>query len=292
MKYPIASMAILLAIMVLILSWFSPLPSTKARPADGELRQVDDIRYFVQGTGKRAVLLASAGREASDFNELASALISNGYRTLAIEAPGIGGTDIPDGATLYDLGERVKAVLDHDEIGTDRAVIIGHAFGNRVARAFATKHPRYVQAVILVAAGGQRPIEPEVNQKLKNAFDPLQTFNSRHTDIRDAFFAKGNAVPDHWQKGWHTRTAIMQGRTKANTTDMRWHGAGGRPILILQANEDRIAPKADTADILLQSFPEQVNVVIIEKAGHALLPERPGAVARAILDYLQRDGDR
>jgi len=40
--------------------------------------------------------------------------------------------------------------------------------------------------------------------------------------------------------------------------------------------------------MLLARYPDQVEVVVIENAGHALLPEQPEAVADAVIEYLDR----
>jgi len=71
------------------------------------------------------VMFASAGREASDFNELATALNIAGYPILTIEAPGIGGSVASqETPTLFDLARDAHSVF------ADRGPVIsvGHAF--------------------------------------------------------------------------------------------------------------------------------------------------------------------
>jgi pimeloyl-ACP methyl ester carboxylesterase len=58
--------------------------------------------------------------------------------------------------------------------------------------------------------------------------------------------------------------------------------------MILQALEDVIASKADTSDLLKERFGNRLDVILVEKAGHALLPEQPEIVSTAILDFLGR----
>jgi len=66
---------------------------------------------------------------------------------------------------------------------------------------------------------------------------------------------------------------------------MRYPSIGARAGTV-QPEKDRIAPKADTADILQARFPDRVSLVIIPNAGHALLPEQPAAVRDAVLTFL------
>jgi pimeloyl-ACP methyl ester carboxylesterase len=170
--------------------------------------------------------------------------------------------------------------------GEDLAFVIGHAFGNRVVRTAAQQYPELIKGVILIAAGGQKPIEPTADAALKNIFNPISSFKKRKKDMDYAFFAEGNEIPKYWQQGWHTKTAVLQGKSIIKTPDTDWQAGGTGPMLVVQADADRIAPKEDTADILLATYPDRVSVVLIENAGHALLPEQPEAVSTAVLEFL------
>ena len=270
----------------------APFPDTEARLAHGQqttmARGDQMITYYTQGSGPRVVLMASAGREASDFNELVADLVKAGYRTVAIEAPGINGTSMLSDPSLYSFATQVEAAIKNDTQakGEGPAIVIGHAFGNRVVRAAAHQYPDLIKGVILIAAGGQKPIEPTADAALKNVFNPISSFKNRKNDIAYAFFADGNEIPKYWQRGWHTKTAVLQGKSKTATPDTDWLAGGTGPMLVIQADADRIAPKKDTADILLAAHPDRVSVVLIENAGHALLPEHPEAVSTAVLDFL------
>ncbi len=276
------------------LTMFSPHPDKTAREAFGEPRQTvrgsHTIAYHVLGDGPRVVLTASLGREASDFNELAQTLAQAGYRAVAVEAPGIGDSTIPQGEYgLFDLADDVKAVVDQDakDTGEAASVFLGHAFGNRLARATAAKYPEIARGLVLVAAGGKRPIEDKARTALQNCFNPQRTASQRLADVSYAFFADGNDVPDHWRVGWHGDTAQLQIKATSTTPSAQWwHGGGHAPMLVVQASDDVIAPKEDTADLLKEEFGARVEVVMIQDAGHALLPEQPQAIAQAVVGFL------
>ena len=57
-------------------------------------------------------------------------------------------------------------------------------------------------------------------------------------------------------------------------------------MLVVQGDADRIAPRADSADVLAADYPDRVTIALVERAGHALLPERPDAIAEAIIRFL------
>lgn len=293
LKYLSLTFAVVLAILIGVF-WmvYAPLPDSPARPAIGYAYQTERdgraIEYFVNGSGPIIVLMASAGREVSDFNELVTTLVAKGYRTIAIEAPGIGGSALPDGPmSLRDLAGDIDAVLTAEKV-EDPIVLLGHAFGNRVVRAFAHDHAARVQAAILVAAGGQKPVPAEASKALRMAFDPTVPAAEREDNIRMAFFAGDNPIPDYWKVGWYRHTATLQGKSWQQMGDEPWQAAGGVPILVVQADSDTVAPKEDTSDVLAVEFAGRVEVALIEDAGHALLPEQPDAIAQAILSYLDR----
>ncbi|MEO0590033.1 MAG: alpha/beta hydrolase [Pseudomonadota bacterium] len=271
-----------------------PLPSAQARDAAGEERVVrfEDrgLSYYVSGEGQPVLLLASLGREASDFNELVLSLNSAGYRTIAFEAHGIGGTDLPESQfDLLEIADDVAKVVETEIATSEKVVVIGHAFGNRVARAYATLNDPRVQAIVLVASGGRKPIPSEARASLAAIFDPRRTFAQRKADVDFAFFAEGNTIPDYWTRGWHTGTALWQADA-ALQSYQEWGAGGTKPMLILQADEDEIAPSTDAGIPLAREFPSRTKLVVIKGAGHAFLPERPLEVASEIISFI-RDVD-
>ena len=62
-------------------------------------------------------------------------------------------------------------------------------------------------------------------------------------------------------------------------------------MLVIAAEQDRIAPPEDTVDLLAAEFPDAVTAVRIEAAGHALLPEQPEQIAAATLNWLDQQTD-
>lgn len=287
-KILIATAALLAAVALLV---FVALRDDEARPASGERRTTDsdgaEIHYFVAGPagGSVVALVPSYARSASDFNELVAALHAAGHRTLAMQPRGIDGSSLASlEPSLHTYAADLAAVLAAEAIA-EPVVVAGHAYGNRVARAFASDFPERVRALVLLAAGGEDPTPPEMTQAIGRAVFGIYPDRVRREAIALAFFAEGNAVPEHWMRGWYPRAGLAQAR--ANATPFEEWGAGGSaPILVLQPGEDVVA--ATGGELLARRFPERVEVVTIEGAGHALLPEQPDQVAGAIVEYLDR----
>lgn len=119
------------------------------------------LTYFLQGPaqGETVVLLPGMGRGACEFRELAAALNSAGYRTVAMQPRGIGRSGpILTEPTYEQFADDVALVLDDvpGGIAGGRVHVLGYEFGNRVARMFAVRYPERVGSLVLLACGGQQ----------------------------------------------------------------------------------------------------------------------------------------
>jgi pimeloyl-ACP methyl ester carboxylesterase len=229
------------------------------------------------------VLLASLGRGADDFADLAARLAADGYRALALEPRGVGASSSPlEGLTMADLADDVAAVIV--ALADGPATVVGHAFGNRVARMVATRQPDVVESVILLACGGLVPPSAEVTAAMASVFDASLDPAARLDAVARAFFASGND-PSPWEGGWHAETAVAQVRATAGTPVEEWWTAGSADVLVIQPGADVVAVPQNATKIV-QMLGERASMVTIPDAGHALLPEQPVAVAREVRAWL------
>ena len=266
----------------------------EARPAVGKAAITayghQKVQYYAHGSGDTVVLLASLGRSVSDFNELALSLSRAGFRTIAVELRGIGkttGSGLFKKLTQHDYAGDVAAVIKSLDIPGDGSVhVIGHAYGNRIARTLAADHPELVKSVTLIAAGGYVPIPGEVRNAMYMIFFNFLPDAAREKYIRQVFFSPGNPIPEHWISGWYARAAWPQSRATLATPRENWWSGGQAPILLLQAENDVIAP-AENAAIMKKEFGNRVTVITIPNAGHALLPEQPVLIENAVLEFLR-----
>lgn len=242
-----------------------------------------DLVYHRLGQGEAVVLLPSFARSAADFNQLAQALADAGYRSLAIQPQGIEGSAFGSlDVSLADYAADIAAVLDAEGVATAHAVV-GHAYGNRVARVFAVNHPERVRKLVLLAAGGGKPPPPDINAAIRKAVFGFDSA-ARDAAIALAFFA-GETVPAAWVKGWYPLAALHQTRATTAQSYSSWSHGGSAPMLILQPADDTAAAPADSEKLAAQ-LGERATRHVIANAGHALLPEQPEAVAAHILRYL------
>jgi len=274
----------LLAVLLLIASLFM----TSAAFAASRTRQI--IRYdgvaidvIIEGQGPPILLLPSLARDSEDYDAVAEGLAGAGFRVLRPQPRGIGASTGPlTGISLHDFASDIAEVIT--ALGTGRAVIVGHAYGNWVARMTAVDHPDLVRGVVIAAAAAKQ-YPAELTAAINVAGDPSKPADDRLKALRFAFFAPGND-PSGWLKGWHPEVRDAQRAAVAAVKQSEWWSGGSAPLLDLQAAQDPFKP-ADKRNELKGEFGERVTIAVIANASQALIPEQPQAVVEALVAWIK-----
>ena len=245
------------------------------------------IEVIAEGRGRLVVILPSRGRGAEDYDEVARGIAKAGYRVLRPQPRGIGMSTGPmEGLTLHDLARDISAVIAHEAIehagGT--AVVVGHAFGNWVARMTAADHPKLVRGVAILAAAA-KSYPSALAEAVTKCADPSLPDAERLKYLQFAFFAPGHDA-SAWLEGFYPEVNASQRAAGLATPQEEWWSAGGVPLLDLQAARDRFRPR-ETENALRGELGARVTVVTIPDAGHALVPEQPAAVVAALLGWMR-----
>jgi len=244
------------------------------------------IEVLDEGAGPLIVLLPSLGRGAEDFDLIAQRLAADGFRVLRPQPRGIGASRGPmSGINLHDYANDVAAAIEH--AGAGPAFVVGHAFGNRVARLLATVRPELVRAVALVAANvGRDPSPPKVREAIKASADMSLPEAQRLTALQFAFFAPGNDA-SAWLTGWHADVLAAERIAGDKTPREEDYAAGHAPVLYLQPDHDPLA-HVENAQEYERALGERVTVVVIPHASHAAIIEQAGFVADELVKYAKR----
>ena len=243
------------------------------------------LQVTIKGRGEPIVFIPSRGRGVEDFEGLSTRLVSAGYQAILPEPRGIRGSTGPlDSSTYHDLASDVAAVIQ--SVARRPVTVIAHAFGTRVARTLAADHPGRVKQLILMAAAGAVPRSAATEATATRFWETPLSPADRLDAIRQVFFAPGNDARV-WAAGWHFDAARAQRASDGRTPPKDWWAGGTAPMLVLQGSDDVIVVP-ENAKRLAAEFPHRVTLVEIAHAGHALLPEQPDAIAKAVLAWLRR----
>jgi pimeloyl-ACP methyl ester carboxylesterase len=245
-----------------------------------------DIEVHVRGRGPAVILLPGTGGDASQFDGLAPVLAAAGFQAIALSVRGAGRSTGPlEGLTLHDYAADAAAVIE--ALGVASAHVLGRAGGNRVARSLATDRPQLVKTVILVAAGGLVPGDPNAIAAMTSWAQASVPESQRLTAFQSSMLSP--ATDRARVKPFTTWPAASRSQNAADaaTPVNEWWAAGDRvPILVIQGLDDVIAPPGN-GRALRDQFGSRVTLVEIPQAGHALLFEQPEKIASAVAAFLK-----
>ncbi|MBR0724989.1 alpha/beta fold hydrolase [Bradyrhizobium manausense] len=244
------------------------------------------VEFQIDGSGPAVLMIASLGRGATDFDDLSRRLVDAGFTAVRPEPRGVGkSTGAMNDITLHDLAADAAAVIE--SLPAKPVIVIGHAFGQRVARTLASDRPDLVRAVIMIAAGGKAPLKPGAQEALAGSFRLDQPVEKRMQDVKFAFFAPGNDQ-NAWRDGWYPEVSRAQmSALKATPVEGWWNAGSTIPLLVLQGLQDAVAPP-ENGHMMKEAMGDRVVLVDIDGAGHAMLPEQPEKIASAILSFVSK----
>jgi len=252
----------------------------------------DDVRLDViaEGSGPLVILLPSRGRGSEDFDAVAAGIAEAGFRVLRPQPRGAGLSTGPMKAlTLHDFARDMAELIKHE--GGGPAVMVGHAFGNWVARMTAVDYPQLVRGVVIVAAAAKAYPNgfagaKELSEAVRLAGDAKLPDEQRLKYLRMAFFAPGHDASGCLQ-GWYGEVDESQSAAGRATRQVEWWSGGNVPMLDLQAANDPFKP-ASMSNEMKDEFGERVTIAVIPNASHALIPEQPAVVVDAIVAWIRK----
>jgi pimeloyl-ACP methyl ester carboxylesterase len=198
------------------------------------------LECTIYGSGDALLLLANAGRSISYFDDLARRLVPAGLRIVAINMRGVGNSQGSlDRISLHHLAADVAGVIEGLECAP--AYVLGHAFGNRVARCLAADRPALVRAVILLAAGGLITPSTPLGTAFRDAGDAKRTGIECVTLGARWLSAVSDPSVLRTVECW-PMVHIAQLATSRRTAVEDWWAGGTAPLLIIQGLDDEAAP--------------------------------------------------
>jgi pimeloyl-ACP methyl ester carboxylesterase len=250
-----------------------------------EIRSVSrlggEVRFDLIGVGRRDVVCVPGGnRPIDDLVEFANELVARSdVRMVLVQPRGHPGSNLPLGDhTLADLASDVVAVIG--DLGRPPAVVLGHAFGNRVVRMAATLRPDLVAGVVLCSAGGLAGPTKAFFVSMAFAVDKDRPMDERIAAFRRAYFEEGSNPMVWWRPG----PAALTKAINAEPVHVWWAG-GDCPMLVVQGELDQASPPSN-GEALERSYPERVTLHTIKGATHTVPIERPAEFAELVANWL------
>ncbi|MFM0721696.1 alpha/beta hydrolase [Paraburkholderia strydomiana] len=260
------------------------------------------ISYLELGDGPRTLLLLHGiTSDASNWLSTMPALAQRGWRVIAPDQLGFGQSSKPSVPVRpRTLSDMVAPLLD--ALGVDMVSIVGQSMGGHVAGLFAAQYPERVEALVLVNAGYGLAL-PEVKdpRDLGHAVTPggLWALNPATRDdsrrLLEMVFHDQGLVTEELIDGFYAdrlgkgdgaviRSISESWARREDTLESAFTGLERRPVLVIQARQDKVAPyhlgRAIHEGIAGSRF------VVLEDCGHAPPLEAPEVFNKTLTEFL------
>jgi len=237
------------------------------------------------------LLLHGLGATAESWSFQFPALVESGFRVLAVDMRGFGGSTYPGGNNNPRImSEGTANFLNH--LDTSSIHLIGISMGGAIALQFILDHPSKVDSLILVNTFAK--LRPK-------RFSSWLFYGIRFILIQvlglanQARFVVNRLLPNPGQKILREELynqiiqanvigyrSIMRSFVRFDLTDRL--GEIQSPTLVICGENDSVVPP-ETQFELVEKIPNAQHV-LIPNSGHAVIAEKPDEFNQAMLDFL------
>lgn len=245
------------------------------------------------------VLLHGFPFDSGMWEDVVEELIDLGVPTIALDAPGFGQSEVPEGEPSLDLAaDAVIATLD--ELGVSRAVLAGLSMGGYIALATAARYGSRLAGLALLdtkasadndeaRANRLRVADAALGEAGAEAVAPMLTTLLGETALEN----EPDVVEEHRQWlaaappagiAWAMRAMAARPARFEVLEDL------SVPGLVIRGSEDVISSQAE-AEAMIRAIAANdgdAELVLIPNAGHMSATEDPLAVAEALAAFWRR----
>jgi pimeloyl-ACP methyl ester carboxylesterase len=264
----------------------------------------DRIAYRDAGHGHALLLIHGMAGSSATWRAIIPQL-SQKYRVIAPDLLGHGMSAKPRGD--YSLGAFAVFLRDLlDELGVDRATVIGQSLGGGIAMQFVHQHRDYCERLALIGSGGLGPDLSPVLRMLSApgaefvlpvvAPQPVLNLGNK---LGSWLTSAGIQAPRAGQM-WHAYSSLSDPRTRQaflrtlrSVVDYRGqsvsalnklHLTAGLPTVLIWGDHDRIIPVAHA--YAAHDALEGSRLEVLEGIGHFPHVEAPAAVADILENFI------
>ncbi len=302
-----------LALIVLIGPFLIPVPPLENTvpveqlvDADSKFVEVNglNVHYKTWGEGEPTfILLHGFGASVFSWHEVTEPLSEFGT-VIAYDRPAFGLTERPlewEGESPYGPQAQVDIVIGlMDELGVEKAILVGNSAGGTVSMQIALQHPERVEALILVDAavyaGGGAPSwsRPILKTPQMNHVGPLiaRQLQAQGVEfIKTAWHDPSKITPDifegyqkplqieNWDKAlWQLTVASEESGLVERLAEITM------PTLVITGDDDRIVPTEQSLR-LADELPN-AELKVIAQSGHLPHEEKPVEFMQAVTEFL------
>ena len=270
----------------------------------------EEIAYREEGAGDKVLLFVhglSSNMQAWTKN---IATLKADYTTIVLDLPGYGKSS--KNTKHYSMADYACFINDFiQQKELENVSLIGHSMGGQVAMHTVLKHPENFEKLILIAPAGIETFTPQEAGVLKVSYTAEMVQNATEEQIRNNFKMNFYEFPADAEFMVKDRIAMIEASDFKEHSIIIVNNIAAMldepvledldkikiPVLMILGKEDALIPNRyfhPTQDLLYLSKTAkgqlpQLEVKIIEKAGHFVNFEKADAVNREIEDFMNQE---
>jgi pimeloyl-ACP methyl ester carboxylesterase len=239
-----------------------------------------------RGSGPPVLLLHGWGASGALFAPTMAGL-AHAFTLIAPDFPGFGATPPPPAAwSVGDYTAWLIALLD--SLGIDRAHVVGHSFGGRVAIKLASRWPERVDRLVLTDSAGIRPPRTLKYHAQVRTFKALRWLSQASIVPAPLRRWAGARTAHNGSSDYQQATGTLRGSfVRVVNEDLRAalpHIQA--PTLLIWGARDEDTPLADAK--LMERLIPDAGLVVFEGAGHYAYLEQSGRFCRIIETFFRQ----
>lgn len=262
------------------------------------VRTADGCRIHYRVTGRSSappvLMIQGLGMDKHGW-DIQRFVFSLRYRVIALDNRGSGRSDKPLGD--YDLAQMASdAIAVLDDVGVDRAHIVGASMGGAIAQIICVMHPDRVRSLTLVCTACQnQPWRKELLQSwadiaTRDGVGAMAGQAARWVigprSFRRLVPVIGWLGPLGFGRSAHAFAAQVAAIRAADDGLAELLGTIEAPTLVIVGNQDILTPRGDSEQ-LAELIPT-AELVVISGAAHGLMIEHFTTFNRILGDFLVR----
>lgn len=254
-----------------------------------------NIEYYVEGAGPPLLMIMGMGGQASAWGEPFLSELRKRFRTIRFSNRGTGLSDKPaTPTTMHEMADDAAGLLD--ELGIEKAHVLGISLGGMIAQELVLNHARRVQGLVLGCTSCGASHGVSVPAETLARFGGLMNLPVKERIRR---FWEITVTQEFMESGKRFLDEIIEIALKTPTpmeTFVKQIAAAqsfdtyerlpqiAAPTLIIHGDRDALIPVGN-ADVLTKQI-RGSQVRIVRGVGHCFFWEKPEESAGAIVEFL------
>ncbi|MBY0417273.1 MAG: alpha/beta fold hydrolase [Pararheinheimera sp.] len=245
----------------------------------------------ITGQGQAIVLIHGLFGSYENLGVIARSLAGQ-WQVVNLDMRNHGRSDWHDTMSYALMAEDVKETLDH--LGLDKAILLGHSMGGKIAMEFALRYPERVHKLILadISPVQNRPRHLEIlsaldgidlnNLPSRQQADQQLALSIAETGVRQFLLKSLYKEDEQFRWRFNIKALIANYAQLLEAPPSKGPYTG--PVLFIKgAESDYLLPEHQ--NLIQQLFPHSKAKVIMG-TGHWLHAEKPVAFAKIVTDFL------